>query len=318
MHTQTLTPTDAHLAIAGELLRSGRLVAFPTETVYGLGAHARDPVAVRSIFDVKQRPPDNPLIVHIPDVGDLGRLVDRVTPLARRLAAGFWPGPLTMVLEARPEVPDVTTGGLTTVAVRVPDHPVAIALLASAGVPVAAPSANRSGRPSPTTAAHVMADLGGRIDAVVDGGRCVFGIESTVVDVRGERPVVLREGAVTREDLGIHDRETSEPELHASPGTRHRHYQPSCRVEIAVAGTAVDIAASLAERGETVGMLATCEPPPDVARLGRFHHAGELAARLYAAFRDGEEAGLDVIVVEAVPEVGVGRAVMDRLRRASS
>ncbi len=293
-------------------------MAFPTETVYGLGANALDPAAVRGIFEVKERPTDNPLIVHIPGVAGLEGLVRNVTPLAGRLAADFWPGPLTMVLEARTEVPVVTTGGLTTVAVRVPDHPVAIALLDAASVPVAAPSANRSGRPSPTTAAHVMADLAGRIDAVVDGGRCVFGIESTVVDVRGDRPVVLREGAVTREDLGIAAPQGSEADVNASPGTRHRHYQPSCRVEIAPGGRASLIAADLAAGGASVGLLATSDPPPDVAGLGRFEHAGELAARLYAAFRDGEEAGLDVIVVEAVPEVGVGRAVMDRLRRASA
>jgi len=318
MHTRTLTSTDADLATAGELLRAGRLVAFPTETVYGLGAHALDPAAVQRVFDVKERPADNPLIVHVPTVDALDELVLQVTPLARRLADEFWPGPLTMVLQARPEVPDVTTGGLTTVAVRVPDHPVAIALLNAAGVPVAAPSANRSGRPSPTTAAHVMADLAGRIDAVVDGGRCVFGIESTVVDVRGEQPVVLREGAVTREELGIGACDGTEADIEASPGTRHRHYQPSCRVEIAPAGDASATAADLAVTGARVGLLATSEPPPDVAPLGRFDHAGELAARLYAALRDGEEAGLDVIVVEAVPEIGVGRAVMDRLRRASA
>ncbi len=318
MHTRTLTASDADLAAAGALLRSGRLVAFPTETVYGLGADALNPDAVRRIFEVKQRPADNPLIVHIPHAGGLGRLVGRVTPLARRLAEGFWPGPLTMVLEARSDVPRVTTGGLTTVAVRVPDHPVAIALLGVAGVPVAAPSANRSGRPSPTTAAHVMADLAGRIEAVVDGGRCVFGIESTVVDVRGERPIVLREGAVTREELGIGDRRGDAAEIHASPGTRHRHYQPSCRVEIAAPGSAAATAATLAAEGARVGLLATSEPPPDVAGLGRFRDAGDLAAKLYAALRDSEEADLDVVVVEAVPEVGVGRAVMDRLRRASA
>ncbi|MDH3250063.1 MAG: L-threonylcarbamoyladenylate synthase [Acidimicrobiia bacterium] len=318
MHTRTLTATDADLATAGDLLRAGRLVAFPTETVYGLGANALDPEAVRGVFEVKERPADNPLIVHLPDLDGLERLVREVTPLAGRIAAEFWPGPLTMVLEARPEVPKVTTGGLTTVAVRVPDHPVAIALLRMAAVPVAAPSANRSGRPSPTTAAHVMADLAGRIDAVVDGGRCVFGIESTVVDVRGEHPVVLREGAVTREDLGVVEQRAGASDIDASPGTRHRHYQPSCRVEIAPAGTAAATAAGLAGEGVSVGLLATCEPPPDVAGLGRFDHAGELAALLYAAFRDGEEAGLDVIVVEAVPDVGVGRAVMDRLRRASA
>ncbi len=318
MHTRTLTASDADLAAAGELLRSGRLVAFPTETVYGLGANALDPAAIRRIFDVKERPADNPLIVHVPDVAGLEGLVHHVTPLARRLADEFWPGPLTMVLEARSEVPGVTTGGLTTVAVRVPDHPVAIALLRAADVPVAAPSANRSGRPSPTTATHVMADLAGRIDAIVDGGRCVFGIESTVVDVRGDQPIVLREGAVTREDLGIAAQLDGEADAQASPGTRHRHYQPTCRVEIAPAGRAAATAADLAASGASVGLLATSEPPPDVAGLGRFRHAGELAARLYAALRDGEEVGLDVIVVEAVPEVGVGRAVMDRLRRASA
>ena len=318
MHTRTLTASDADLAAAGEMLRSGRLVAFPTETVYGLGANALDPGAILRVFEVKERPADNPLIVHVPDVDDLENLTRHVTPLARRLADEFWPGPLTMVLEARSDVPGVTTGGLTTVAVRVPDHPVAIALLDAAGVPVAAPSANRSGRPSPTTAAHVMADLAGRLDAVVDGGRCVFGIESTVVDVRGERPIVLREGAVTREDLGIAGNHGDDADLRASPGTRHRHYQPTCRVEIAPAGRAATTAADLAATGTKVGLLATSEPPPDVAGLGRFEHAGELAALLYAALRDGEEAGLDVIVVEAVPEIGVGRAIMDRLRRASA
>jgi L-threonylcarbamoyladenylate synthase len=163
-----------------------------------------------------------------------------------------------------------------------------------------------------------MADLGGRIDAVVDGGPCVFGIESTVVDVRGDHPIVLREGAVTREDLGIVEHQRADADLRASPGTLHRHYQPNCRVEIAPPGAATATASDLAGAGATVGLLSTEEPPPGVAGLGRFHHAGELAARLYAALRDGEEAGLDVIVVEAVPEVGVGRAVMDRLRRASS
>lgn len=317
MHTRTLTASDTDLETAGQLLRSGRLVAFPTETVYGLGANALDPTAVRRVFDVKERPADNPLIIHVPNVSGLEGLVRDVPPLAHRLAGEFWPGPLTMVLDARSGVPEITTGGLTTVAVRVPDHPVAIALLGEASVPVAAPSANRSGRPSPTTAAHVMADLGGRIDAVVDGGRCVFGIESTVVDVRGDQPIVLREGAVTREDLGITGHAGDAAAIHASPGTRHRHYQPNCRVQIAAAGAAAATAAGLAEGGARVGLLATSDPPPDVAALGRFDHPGELAAMLYAAFRDGEEVGLDVIVVEAVPEIGVGRAVMDRLRRAS-
>ena len=317
MHTATLAPTDAGLAVAADLLRSGRLVAFPTETVYGLGANALDPAAVGRVFEVKGRPADNPLIVHIAGVDGLDGLVADITPLAHTLAEAFWPGPLTLVLDARSDVPPITTGGLPTVAVRVPDHPVAITLLRTAGIAVAAPSANRSGRPSPTTARHVLADLGGKIDAVVDGGRCVFGIESTVVDARGTVPLVLREGAVTREDLGLAG-DAATGDLQVSPGTRHRHYQPACRVEIAAPGQAAATAAGLAAGGARVGLLATVEPPSGVVRLGRFHDAGELAARLYGALRDGEDAGVDVVVVEAVPEVGVGRAVMDRLRRASA
>ena len=317
--TRVLPPNDAGLAVAGELLRSGRLVAFPTETVYGLGADALDTPAVRGVFAAKARPADNPLIVHLPDADGLGRVAATITPLARRLAGEFWPGPITLVLDARPDVPRITTGGLATVAVRVPDHPVAVALLRAAGVPVAAPSANRSGRPSPTTAAHVLADLGGRIDAVVDGGRCTVGVESTVVDARGDQPIVLREGAVTREELGIADvPPTAHGGLAASPGTRHRHYQPACRVEIAAAGAAAPRAVALAAAGERVGLLASTEAPEGIVELGRFHGAGALAALVYGALRDAEDAHLDVVVVESVAETGVGRAVMDRLRRASA
>jgi L-threonylcarbamoyladenylate synthase len=316
MDTRTLTSGDADLAVAGALLRAGRLVAFPTETVYGLGASAMDEAAVRAVFEAKGRPADNPLIVHLPDGGGLDRLAVP-TPLAADLVERFWPGPLTVVLDARPEVPGVTTGGLTTVAVRVPDHPVAIALLREARVPVAAPSANRSGRPSPTTAAHVLADLGGRIDAVVDGGRCVIGVESTVVDARGDTPVVLREGAVTREELGVEGVSPHHGGLAASPGTRHVHYRPSCRVEVAPQGSAGARAGALRDGGVRVGMLASEDPPDGVTGLGRFDDAGGLASLLYGAMRDAEDDRLDVVVVEAVPEVGVGRAVMDRLRRAA-
>ncbi len=315
MDTRLLTATDADLAAAGGHLRAGRLVAFPTETVYGLGAHALDDDAVGRIFEAKGRPVDNPLIVHLADAEGLERLAIP-TPLALALAGRFWPGPLTVVLDARPGVPRRTTGGLDTVAVRVPDHPVAIALLREARVPVAAPSANRSGRPSPTTAAHVLADLGGRIDAVVDGGRCVIGVESTVVDARGDVPVVLREGAVTREELGVvGEHDGTAPA--GSPGTRHVHYRPSCRVEVVTSDRISDRARALADAGERVGVLASGAVPTGVEALGRFAGPGELAAMLYGALRDAEDAGLDVVVVEEVPEVGVGRAVMDRLRRAA-
>lgn len=300
------------------MLRAGRLVAFPTETVYGLGADATAPAAVGRIFAAKQRPADNPLIVHLVAAEQMRDVVAEVTPLAERLAATFWPGPLTLVLEARAGLPQETTGGLGTVAVRVPDHPVALALLRAAAVPVAAPSANRSGRPSPTTAAHVLSDLGGVIDAVVDGGTCPVGVESTVVDARGEVPIVLREGAVTREDLA---QGVAVPEVGgdpaASPGTRHRHYQPTCRVELARPGRAAEQAAALVATGVRVALVSRDRAPDGVVGTGRFVDAADLARVLYEALRDAEAAGVDVVVVETVAEQGIGRAVMDRLRRAA-
>ena len=315
MTPRRLGPEDLDEAAAA--LADGRLVAFPTETVYGLGANALDADAVRRVFAAKGRPADNPLIVHLADAADLGRVVAHITPLARELAARFWPGPLTLVLEAREEVPAVTTGGLRTVAVRVPDHPVARELIRRSGVPVAAPSANRSGRPSPTTAAHVLEDLGDVVDLVVDGGPCHHGVESTVVDARGDRPVVLREGSVTREQLGVAaDRTTGD--LAASPGTRYRHYAPRCRVTIAPPGEAPRVASELAAGGARVGLAATVPAPDGVEEVARFDDATALAAVLYRALRAAEDAGVDVLVVEAVEAHGIGRAVMDRLRRAAA
>jgi L-threonylcarbamoyladenylate synthase len=317
--TRALTaPDDAGIAAAAAALRAGGLVAFPTETVYGLGAHAGDAEAVRRIFAVKGRPADNPLIVHLPDATAVADVAAALTPLAKDLAQRFWPGPLTLVLEARPSLPRVTTGGLTTVAVRVPDHPVAAALLAEAAVPVAAPSANRSGRPSPTTAEHVLADLGPAVDLVLDGGPCPVGVESTVVDARGERPIVLREGSITREELGVAGTDGVSPDaLAASPGTRYRHYAPDCDLELVAAGAGPARARELAAQGRRVGLVARDAAPPGVAELARFEDASELARGLYAALRAAELAAVDVLVVESVPERGVGRAVMDRLRRAA-
>jgi L-threonylcarbamoyladenylate synthase len=310
-------PSPAVIAAAARVLRDGGLVAFPTETVYGLGANALDDAAVRRVFAAKGRPADNPLIVHLAGAEDLGLVAAEVTPLARDLAARWWPGPLTLVLDALPEVPDATTGGLRTVAVRVPDHPVALALLAEARVPVAAPSANRSGRPSPTTAAHVAADLGSAVDVLLDGGACRVGRESTVVDVRGPMPVVLREGGVTREDLGVGDA-AEEADLAASPGTRHRHYQPDCRVLLAPEGQGVALARAERAAGRRVGLVAPDPAPAGVLDVARPADTAALAAVLYDALRRAEAADVDVVVVEAVPEVGLGRAVMDRLRHAAS
>jgi L-threonylcarbamoyladenylate synthase len=311
-------PDDAGLTRAAEALRAGELVAFPTETVYGLGADAGDADAIARIFAAKGRPADNPLIVHLADAEGIQRVARDVTPLARDLAARFWPGPLTLVLEAGPNLPSITTGGLHTVAVRVPDHPVATALLRAAAIPVAAPSANRSGRPSPTTAAHVLEDLGPAVDIVLDGGACPVGVESTVVDARGERPVVLREGTITREDLGASDVVPGAGALAASPGTRYRHYAPDCRVVLAPIGGGAELAADLRRQGGRVGLVAPDGPPEGVAGIARFDGTPDLARQLYASLRDAELAGVEVLVVESVPEDGIGRAVMDRLRRAAA
>ncbi|HWG93124.1 MAG TPA: L-threonylcarbamoyladenylate synthase, partial [Mycobacteriales bacterium] len=301
---------------AAARLRAGGLVAFPTETVYGLGASALDEAAVRRVFAVKGRPADNPLIVHLASADDLGTVARDVPEAALRLAARFWPGPLALVLDARHEVPLVTRGGRSTVAVRVPAHDLALRLIRKAGVPVAAPSANRSGRPSPTTAQHVRDDLGDGVDVVLDGGPCAVGVESTVVDARGTVPVILREGGVSAEELGAVT--GSGAELGASPGTRYRHYAPRCRVVVAPPGEGAAVAAGLAAQGARTALAGPASAPDGVVHLAAVTGADDLARRLYALLRAAEDAGADAVVVEAVPEEGVGRAVMDRLRRAAA
>jgi L-threonylcarbamoyladenylate synthase len=312
-------PDPDVLAAAAVVLRGGGLVAFPTETVYGLGADALSEAAVRRIYGAKGRPGDNPLIVHVDSLEAASKVAAWIPPLARQLAEQWWPGPLTLVLEADPSVPAITTGGLATVALRVPSHPVALALLHAAAVPIAAPSANRSGRPSPTSAQHVLDDLGDMVDLIIDGGTCGVGLESTVVDARGETPTVLREGAVTREQLGLGSLHTRQPEgdPSLSPGTRYRHYAPSCDVEIVATGDGAARAAAIAGTGRRVGLIGFSRAAPPVHTLAQVRDADAMARCLYSALRAAESAGLDIVVVEAVAEVGIGRAVMDRLRRAA-
>ncbi|CAN5782960.1 L-threonylcarbamoyladenylate synthase [soil metagenome] len=300
---------------AGAVLRDGGLVALPTETVYGLGANALDADAVRRIFAAKGRPADNPLIVHLAAAEHLGQVAATITDLARTLAARFWPGPLTIVVDAG-DLPTVTTGGLRSVAVRVPAHPVARAIIAAAGVPVAAPSANRSGRPSPTTADHVAADLGDHIDLLIDGGPTGLGLESTVVDARSDRPVIFREGALTREQLGVMASAVA-PDA-PSPGTRYRHYAPACPVEIVEPGELAARVTALRGAGLRAGTVAPARlDTPGTVTIADFVDVDELARDLYGALRDAEAADIDVLLCTAVPETGVGRAVMDRLRRAA-
>jgi L-threonylcarbamoyladenylate synthase len=312
-------PADAEgIRKAAGVLRGGGLVAFPTETVYGLGANAGDAEAVQRVFVAKGRPADNPLIVHVADSSEITLVAATVPPLAQRLAAQFWPGPLTLVVDAAGDLPQITTGGLATVGVRMPAHSAALAFLEAAGVPVAAPSANRSGRPSPTTAAHVLVDLEDQVDVVLDGGPCALGLESTVVDARGLVPVILREGAVTREQLGLDGAGRGHADFAASPGTRHRHYAPRCRVEIAPVGQGAARATALARNGVRVGLVATGKAGPSVHQLAQYSDAAELGRLLYGALRAAEDAAIDVVIVEAVPAVGIGRAVMDRVRRAAA
>ncbi|MDX6770947.1 MAG: L-threonylcarbamoyladenylate synthase [Elusimicrobiota bacterium] len=302
---------------AARVLAAGGLAAVPTETVYGLACRLT-PDAARRVFRAKGRPADNPLIVHVLDEAQLRLVARRVTPLARRLIDAFWPGPLTLVLARGPAVPRAVTAGRDTVAVRMPSHPAARAVLRALGAPFAAPSANRSGRPSPTTAAHVRRDLGARVPLILDGGPCREGLESTVVDARGRAPVLLRPGTVTLEALGRVARSAARaPGRGAppSPGTRHRHYAPACRVvpvsPAAVRAGRIPAGAGLLHRSPWGG--------------GRVAHrsrvAGGAAAygrAFFAALRAAEAARVKVLAVETVPETGVGRAVMDRLRRAAA
>ena len=327
------------LAEAARVIRGGGLVAFPTETVYGLGANALDPAAVGKIFVAKGRPGDNPLIVHIAREGELDRLVTRVPDRARPLLARFWPGPLTLIFPKQDHIPAETTAGLPTVAVRMPAHPVALALIDMAGVPIAAPSANLSGRPSPTTAQHVLADLAGRVDIVIDGGRTDVGVESTVLDVTVDPPVLLRPGGITREELeeflpdlqvdtgvgGLPPREDFRPR---SPGMKYTHYAPEAEVVVvegpveAVQEKIRDLARFYREQGLKVGIMASRETAAaygegEVLVVGGRGELASVAANLFACFRRFDALGVDIILAEGFEAVGLGLAIMNRLRKAA-
>jgi L-threonylcarbamoyladenylate synthase len=301
---------------AAAALNAGRLVAFPTETVYGLGADARNSRAVAAVFAVKGRPRFNPLIVHVPHLAAAAALAD-FNETARQLAARFWPGALTLVLPRLPAAPiaELATAGLDTIALRVPAHPMAQALLNASGLPIAAPSANRSGRVSPTTAAHVICDLGDQVAVVIDGGPTPLGLESTVVDVTGASPVVLRPGAIAREALaaalgrpiGIAGALTGQP---TSPGMLARHYAPL---------TPLRLEAREVESGEALLAFGR-QLPPHAGPVVNLSPGGDLleaAANLFAALRRLDAAGQRAIAVMPIPQQGLGEAINDRLQRAA-
>ncbi len=307
---------------AAVMLRRGGIVAFPTETVYGLGAMVFDEQAVARVFEAKQRPRFDPLIVHISGIEQLGLLVERVPEAARVLISRFWPGPLTLILPKAAGVPDLVTAGLPTVAVRMPRHPMALALIRQVGLPVAAPSANPFGRTSPTAAHHVRGPLGGRIDLVLDGGACSVGIESTILSLCGDPPVLLRPGGVAVEEIeALVGPVARTPPLSSAPvsapGMLPRHYAPRTPFQVWDGSETV-----CAHPGERVGVLAfkkTFGAGPYAARqvLSEDGDLREAAANLFGALRRLDEQGLDRIVAEPVPNVGLGCAINDRLARAA-
>jgi L-threonylcarbamoyladenylate synthase len=312
---------------AARIIRTGGLVAFPTETVYGLGADATSERAVRKIFEAKRRPADNPLIAHVSDREMLDRVAGRVGITAERLIERFWPGPLTLVLERKPILAESVSAGLETVAVRMPDNPVALELIRRSGVPLAAPSANRSGRPSPTTAEHVLRDLEGRVDMIIDGGATNIGIESTVVDLTAVPPVILRPGWVTRELLIETVGQVSAPataeELRRSPGTRHRHYTPRARVILVEQSSPAALARLSKDhlKNGAVGFIGSSRidiDDPEFYAINLEGSATAYARSIYGALRELDRKGARVIVIEAINENREGAAVMDRLRRAAS
>jgi L-threonylcarbamoyladenylate synthase len=327
MRTLFLKADELGVRRGAEVIRAGGLVAFPTETVYGLGADALSASAVARIFDAKERPRGNPLIVHLADAAALESVAARVPPRARDAAARFWPGPLTLVLPRARTVPLITTGGLETVAVRVPSHPVALALIEASGCPIAAPSANRSGRPSPTRAEHVRDDLDGRIELILDGGPTPVGVESTVLDMTTEPPMLLRPGGVTLEQLRDCLGEVAvlkgddEEAAGRSPGLRYRHYAPRAQVIIVERGAGEVAVAPWLETGRPVALMA--QHPVSLDRPGLLVRTmpddlDAYARDLFAVLRELDSTGVEGIFVEAVSEEGLGHTIMDRLRRATS
>jgi L-threonylcarbamoyladenylate synthase len=333
------TPDPDLIRQASDIILRRGLVAFPTETVYGLGANALDEEAVAKIFIAKGRPSNDPLIVHVASVDDISRVASEIPPIVQKLADAFWPGPLTLILPKQAHVPNSVTSGLNTVAVRVPSHPIALALIQASGVPIAAPSANRFGHTSPTTAAHVMDDLDGRIDLILDGGSTTVGVESTVLDVTCTPPMILRPGGVSREALeaviGAVDlrknRSDADDEAQVSPGLLGKHYTP--RAELILCSgekeSALEKLSALAKQaraeGRSVGLLLADEDiesfksiPCISYPLGSSHDLESIARNLYAGMRALDDKHVNIILTRDFGEQGLGLAIHDRLIRAAS
>ncbi len=313
--SQTNKELIADIEKAGDIIRSGGLVAFPTETVYGLGANALDAEAVKKIYAAKGRPSDNPLILHVCDV----KMAESVVELnwrARYLMEKFWPGPLSLVLKAKPIVPERTRGGLSTAAIRMPDNGIALELIRASGVPIAAPSANKSGRPSPTDAQTVKEDIGDAVAMVLDGGPTRVGLESTVLDLTGEDPVLLRPGGISKEQIeeALHIQvllSTDVNIIRRSPGTRYRHYAPKIPLILA------DEKAKEIIADKKWAWIGISEPIGNPCEKIIFANIDEYAKELFRAFRAIENSGAEIIVAEIPGKIGIGLALKDRLSRAA-
>ncbi|WP_409293479.1 L-threonylcarbamoyladenylate synthase [Peribacillus sp. SCS-37] len=322
----------SQLEEAAAYLRDNEAVAFPTETVYGLGANATNDAAVRKIYEAKGRPSDNPLIVHIASKSQLDDIAESVPEKAAQLMDAFWPGPLTLILqEKQGALSTLVTAGLDTVAIRMPAHPVALAVIEKSGLPIAAPSANTSGKPSPTTALHVFGDLNGKIAGIVDGGAAGVGVESTVLDCTGDVPVILRPGGITREQLEAvigsvrSDVSLSDPnEAPRSPGMKYKHYAP--QAELTLVNGSPEFLQSLVDEkraeGFKVGVLTTEENTDfyradEVLAAGSRSDLGSVASGLYGALRRFDELDVQIIFGETYPVEGMGQAVMNRLTKAA-
>lgn len=330
-------PDRNTIQLAAECLVRGGLVAFPTETVYGLGGNAFDAAAVRKIFEAKGRPFHDPLIVHLASIEDLPEVAAEIPETAEILGRRFWPGPLTLLLPRRPSLPPEVSAGLDTVAVRVPSHPVARALLLAAGVPIAAPSANRFGHISATLARHVMEDLGGRIDLILDGGPTDWGVESTILDPLRSPPVLLRPGGVSRDELEkiLGPVRVASPgeRVNTSPGRQLRHYAPYARLILCPGEKPDDIAASVSDAARhlrmehhRIGLLAASEIcsridpkeiPLIIRDLGPLGDLRQISRRLFAGLRELETEGVGIILAHRLPPGGLGAAINDRLTRAA-
>lgn len=329
--TELLQNTPADIAHAAALLRAGELVAFPTETVYGLGADARSETAVRAVFAAKGRPADNPLIVHIADSSMLDSIVAEVPEIALRLSRAFWPGPLTMVLPKLQCIPFVTSGGLETVGIRMPSHPMALALITAAGCPIAAPSANRSGKPSPTTAQHVMDDMEGRIAAVLDGGLCEVGVESTVICFDDAETIhILRPGLVSQEDLAPYAKtvyvdkaifEQVAPDTKvASPGMKYKHYAPKAKILPVDAPDFATFSAYVQAHADAQTWCLLFDADPDVPDVQAMRYGDDGAAQahyLFLRFRELDEMGAKTVYVRMPKQTGADLSVYNRLMRAA-